>query len=246
MTSLFTAIILLAAAAPCFAQQTLYAASKSGLNIREKADPASAVLGKVPYGEKVVCINENYQGSPVQTEGMESYWIEVSYGNVKGFAANVYLFTLPPPREEETDLKAYLDRIGKPVGNWSYKKYQHESDAQFDVYKTLYDNGIVYSRLDGYESGSESITFPRFTSAQGFVLARLIKTLPPIIGPKDNYPKSSSKAVSESTPDIKVFKIYPDYWENKIIYYEKCDGGCASLEIYTDDAGTTITFASWV
>lgn len=247
LNKLFVAIILLLSASPGFAQQTLYAASRSGLNIREKPDPASAVLGKVPYGDKVICTNENYQGSPIQTEGMEAYWLEVSYGNLKGFAANVFLLTLPPPREEETELKTYLDRIGKPVGNWTYKKYKDESDARYNLYKTLYDNGIVHSRMEGYESHSESITLPGFNSGSGFVLARLLmKVFPDLIGPKDTYPKSSMKATSEFTRETKIMKIYPEYWENKIIYYELCEAGCVSLEIFTDDMGTTITFSGWV
>jgi len=241
-------ITIFCASITCTAQltQTMYAAAKAGLNIREKPDAASPVLVKVPYGEKVTCLDDGYQGTPIQTEGMSANWYKISYGNFKGYAANVYLFNVPPPQESEKDIKPYLDRIGKAVGNWTYKKYKYETDNMLDIDKTLYDNGIVYTEFSGYESHAESITLPRFDSARGFVMARLLKENWGLITGKDSYPKASVKSTSESGLETMVMKLYPGHWEHKLIYYEKCDGGCASLEIHMDDAGATVTFASWV
>lgn len=139
-------------------QNHFYAAAKSGLNLREKADVNAAVLTKIPYGEKLAKINSDYIGT-LATEGMRSEWLYVAYGNYKGYVAEVY--TLPFAAPNHTDIEAYLNSISTPIGTWKIEpEFETETsvnDEAVHIYKTIYKNGISFRMNVGHEWTSISI-----------------------------------------------------------------------------------------
>lgn len=59
--------------------KVVYNAYKPGLSIRDKPGTTSAVLSKIPYGEKLTLVNPYNDTVTVINEGMTGYWNLVEY-----------------------------------------------------------------------------------------------------------------------------------------------------------------------
>ncbi len=77
MKLLITALAILISFTLHSQKDPLYVAAKTGLSIREKPDPASKVLDKIPYGTKLNLIDEDGGWTTIITEELTGYWRKV-------------------------------------------------------------------------------------------------------------------------------------------------------------------------
>jgi len=71
------------------ALQKKTALTKSGLNLRDKADSAGKKLGLIPFGE-AVDITETQTGE-VTVSGKKGHWVKVKWKNLEGWAFDAFL-----------------------------------------------------------------------------------------------------------------------------------------------------------
>ena len=92
--------------------------SKSGLNIREKADPRAQVLALAPCGA-LVTMGGAPAGALIMFEGIAGRWAKVTFHNVTGYAFDGFLSRLRAPEEGCESLEEYFNdqfkSAGKPV-----------------------------------------------------------------------------------------------------------------------------------
>lgn len=240
LPKLFLALILFLCASPCFAQQTLYAASKSGLNLREQANASSPVIAKIPYGSKVSLIDENYTDE-LLTEGMKTYWTRIRYEGHTGYAAHVYLLPFMPPSSKFNgyDMAAYLESLSKLQGS-SRKVISYSWEGQPSVSRNLYENGMAQRSYQGYEEVSETAWIPGISLEQGFVLARLLCGLPELLSITDGFPAKPYTAKG----DERSIKIWYLGERPMMLRYEVCTTACYVLEIRMEEAEVSIMFSS--
>ena len=240
LTKLFTAIMLLAAVSSALAQETLYAASKSGLNFREQANASAPVITKIPYGAKVSLVNENYTDELV-TEGMKTHWTRISYEGRTGYAADVYLLPFMPPSSKfsSADMGNYLASLSKLQGS-SRKVLSFSQEGEPTVNRQLYENGMAQRSFQGYEEWSETIWIPGISLEQGFVLARLLCALPELLSTSDVFPSKPN------TPAGNERRIRIGYLDERpvMLRYEVCTEACYVLEMRVEDNEVSILFAS--
>lgn len=229
-----------------WSQTIFYAASKSGLNLREKDEAGSTVLTKIPYGEKMTFIGMEYKNE-AKSEGMSGNWMYVSYGGKKGYVADMYALPVPPPSSPNT-LKEYADKIGNVLAEWKNddvtKNNTEESNQQIE--KTLYTNGIVVRSVSGYEWGTTTIWIPDMSIQRAFVLARLLSGDINLLSTSDSFPKQNIKGQDDTQRSIQLYSFFGDLSYPKLIRYEICDGGCYWLEISSEDGDISISFGSAV
>lgn|GEM_PF-1606916 len=231
-----------------YSQNIIYAASKSGLNMRDNPDPNSAIITKIPYGEKIQwsVIEQRF---PFTSEGMNANWLYVTYAGKKGYVADVYTLPILPPTGK-VELKDYANKLGKVTGTW--KNADHFTDLDSNgsltqIEKVIYNNGIVYRAMHGYEWSEETIWIPNVSLEQGFVLARLLSNNPMLLNTNDKYPNKKSTSVSDgTTKDIRISYLYDNNTFAEKIQFDLCDGGCQWIEIRYDSGEISISFGSGV
>ena len=224
-----------------------YVAARSGLSIREKPDVNAAVLGKLPYGEKVQAKFDG--GQPVVTEGFTSDWATINYQGKTGYVVSAYLFTIPPPKAGVKTLAQYAAQITQKFGvPLVVKKGDEETTVQLT--KQLFKNGWEVHNFHGYEYGSETWFLTEFGIQQAFHLVRLLSGLNDMIGEKDPFPTQNSKVmVKESEKTITVDKgpqsdaNYPDIRRIRIEY---APAAIQELDIFLLDGQVVIANSAGV
>ena len=221
-------------------QSVFYAASRSGLNLRESPNTAAAVVNKIPYGAKVAKAADTDPGEIV-TEGMTGRWLRVTYEGRPGYVADVYLLPFPPPQGSADDLDGYLNSISKPTGTCK-KTISYSTDETVTTSRTLYENGMATRHFTGYENGSETLWVPGITLQQGFVLARLLCSTKGLLSTADVYP---GKSVDGGDNGRSITLQSANHWLTAI-RYDWCDGACYTVEIRDEEGEVSITFSSGV
>lgn len=235
------------------AQETMYVATKQGLNVYEAPLFNSKILGKVAYGQKVIAIDwgeEEYYGkynnSIMQTtiqEGLDGRWQVIKYKNKKAYIINTYLLPTAPPQKGITTIEGYFKQLStiagiaktnKPFAGYTEKRV-----------KTLYNNGMeAYIIEDGYH---ETYTLPDFSVQQAFLLVRLLKFKS--IEAKDSLPTpppGKEEITLNSTNGERSYEVIR-YYGIKNISISKIDtyrieifeskGGQAIIYFYIDEPG---------
>jgi hypothetical protein len=235
---------------------TYYVAAKTGLSIREKADPASKVLEKIPYGTKVTTIPEDGGWKEIVTESLTGYWKKVKYNNKTGYIVDSYLLPWPPPKLATIkDLKQYLAQVAAQFGQKLVTKsgsMQQLTESGWELTKQLYKNGAEWHQYYAYEYNSDTYFLPDFSLQQGFLLCRLIPEFKEVFGEKDEFP-TSSKIIKkgENEFEIKISRT-TDEIENKSPFtIEKikisfADGAYYEFEMYMQDNQLVIFFSGGV
>jgi hypothetical protein len=129
----------------------LYVWAISGLNLREKPAQESAKLTNIPLGNKVKVLGTAlkkiaFQVSEAGGYTIKGYWVEIQYGNQRGFAFDGFLSKIVPPTKEEKYLPTeYFNRIFKVKstsktppkgtvclpGTYDYSLYTNNVSTQF-------------------------------------------------------------------------------------------------------------------
>lgn len=241
-----------------FAQQhgTMYVAAKTGLSMRETAAASAKVVEKIPYGSKVIFVEEDGDWKEIITEGLTGYWRKVKFNNKTGYVVDSYLFPWPPPKLNTTkDLKQYLAQVATPFGQQLITrsgKTEEITESGWELTKQLYKNGAEYQQFSGYEYGSDTYFLPGFGLQQGFLLCRLIPEFKEVFGEKDEFPTANKKIKKgEREYEIQLIKRTDEveytgpYTIEKIrIMYE--DGAYYQFEMYMLENQLVISFSSGV
>ncbi len=235
---------------------TYYVAARSGLTIREKADPASKVLERIPYGTKVITMPEDGGWKEIITEGLTGYWKKVKYNNKTGYIVDSYLLPWAPPKLSTIkDLKQYLAQaaplFGQKLITRSGTTNQVTEDG-WELTKQLHKNGAEWHQYFAYEYNSDTYFLPGFSLQQGFLLLRLIPEFKELFGEKDEFP-TSSKTIKrgEKEFDIKIINTTEGGEYTGPITIEKIkvsfeSGAYYQFEMYMQDNQLVIFFSGGV
>lgn len=228
------------AGAVSIAQQgNWYAAAKAGLSIREKPSATAKILDKVPYGDKVTAILiDTFPSSKISTEGFNGHWQKIKYKDKEGYVVDSYLLPEPAPKATAKTLKDYLSQLSSEAGAPVEMKKIYSEEMSSTLKKQLFKNGMEVHEFTGYEYNSETIFLPDFTLEQGYLLLRLLKVFPLVIGDNDPFPaKNSKKAIQNGERTITVEKKNYGSAEpvTEKITYEWEDGANYELQLYMLD-----------
>src|SRR5689334_5003644 len=111
MNKLLLIVLLICSHAVKAQDSIFYVAAKTGLNMRATPQQGAALVGKIPYGEKIIVDQTHHDTDPVNTEGFTGYWRKVVYNNKTGYIIDSYLLPLPPPKSGISKMQDYLSQI---------------------------------------------------------------------------------------------------------------------------------------
>ena len=231
-------------------QESWYVAARSGLSIREKPDPKSTVLGKIPYATKItVSYPENIVN--INTEGMVGAWAKTTYDGKTGYIVNSYLFPFPPPKVTVKTMKDYLAQLSPPFGSKLVVKSGNANNVEeggWELHKQLYKNGGEWHAFLGYEYNSNTYYIPDFTITQGFLLLRMIPEFKDAWNEKDEFP-TETKTIKKGDVEYSI-KVENEMLGNfpwvKMIKMEFGLGAITYFEMYLIDTQLVIFFGSGV
>lgn len=247
--AVFAALILMAAVAA--QQKNVYNAYKPGLSMRDKPGTQSAVITKIPYGEKLQLVNTFNDTVPVMNEGMAGYWSQVEYKGQKGYVVGVYLLDIEPPKQAVKTMVDYFTQTSAAAGAPVITVKGKDDEEMHSRYKKqLYKNGCEYHEAHFYEAGYNTYFIPGLTLQQGFVLVRLIPEFKAVFGPSETYPVTNKKvSISNASgggeKETRVYKEEGSNFINKItVGYE--DGAVYDFEMYELHGQLVISFGGGV
>ena len=237
-------------------QGTYFVAAKAGLSMREKADPSSKVLDKIPYGTKVTTIDEDSEWKEIITENLTGYWKKVKFNNKTGYIVDSYLLPWAPPKLATVkDLKQYLAQNALPAGSKVVTRsgtMNQITESGWELTKQVYKNGGEYHQFYAYEYGSDTYFFPGFNLQQGFILCRLIPEFKEVFGEKEEFPVTGKTyKKGEQEYEIKVIRFNNDDTDKSPFTIEKIkisfeDGAYYEFEMYMQDNQLVIFFSGGV
>ncbi len=225
--------------------QTVYASYKTGLSIRETPNIKAKVLGKIPYGTKIVYNSRETVDSVIATDGMQGYYIKITYNNIKGYILNSYVLPVQPPKASVKIMEDYLKQITDPFGNKLIVKKGKIGfyDSGYELERQLYKNGAVHSTYTAYESSSDEFVLPDLSLQQAYLLLNLIPEFAKILPTDGVMPNASyTYKKGEISYDCKVIKDESKYIYRIGISFEP--GGSVTLEII-DLGGQVMISLGW-
>lgn len=241
MKKILAALLLLAATQLNAQTGIYYAAAKSGLSIRDKADVNGKVIDKIPYGTKITVLPDDGDPKSINTEGLSGFWRKVKYNNKTGYIVDSYLFSWPPPKATVKDMKGYMAQLTLPFGaKLSVKSgtMNNIEEGGWEIVKQLYKNGAEWHQFLGYEYGSNTWFLPGFDMEQGFLLLRLIPEFKDVFGEKDVFP-TQDKTIKKGEIEYSIKVVKEDLGGLspfiKKISIEWADGAVYLFEMYQID-----------
>ncbi len=246
MKKIISIVVFVCATLMSFAQiETWYVAAKAGLSIRETPSASAKVLDKIPYGEKIIVNlgNDTAESKKIATEGFNGTWIKTSFKGKNGYVVSSYLLPMPPPKATTKTLKDYLAQVSSPAGAPLVIKKVLTEDYNSTLKKQLYKNGCELHDYSAYEYGSETFFLPDFGIEQGYLLLRLLKAFPDVIGENDAFPQSNStKKLKNGEKRVTVQKISAGAAETYVekIKIEWEDGAVYEMHLYMLDSQLVI------
>ena len=233
------------------AQNTVrYVAARSGLSLREKQDPNSTALAKIPFGTKITVEQTVEDRVPVESEGLRGAWVKATYNGKTGFVNDSYLFSWPVPKATVKDLKGYILQLTQPFGTKLIVKRGSRMNIEetgYELRKQLYKNGAEIHEMIGYEYGSTTYFLPDFDLQQGFLLLRMIPEFKEVFGAQETFPtenKTYKKGEIEYTVTVDKQDFGDgNFWMNKITI-EYSDGASFEFVMYYDNAQLVVSLSS--
>ncbi|HMY11422.1 MAG TPA: SH3 domain-containing protein [Turneriella sp.] len=199
----FFLMLLIANGGALLAQsKKVFVATSAGLNLREAPETTAKKLLTIPYGAQIQIEPTDQK---ITLEGIEGSWIKTSFKGKTGYAADVYLVSLPLPAARVSSLWNYLAQIapGKDIGG-------------NDAVRLATEFGITQSRGEGAGciDGSR-IIFSKNSRAEVLALTRIIylKRFPAL---KKSYADFTGKAASAAARNsngekgIQQIQVYED------------------------------------
>jgi Bacterial SH3 domain len=243
----------LSSAAQFTVTKTVYTAAKSGLSIREKPDAKSAVLGKIPYGTKIVTThNLDEEQTEIKTEGLKGFWIKTTYNGKTGYVVSSYLLPVAPPKAGTKTMLDYFKQLTAPAGAAVTAKRgtgQNIHEDYYQIKKQLYKNGFEYHQALFYEANNDTYFLPDMTIEQGFLIVRLIAEFKSVFNETAEFPREDKtikqKADGESDYTIKVQRLAESEWITRITV-EFSDGAYYQFEMFEMGGQLVISFGGGV
>ena len=174
----------------------------SGINLREDKTLNSKILLNIPYGEKVLVLNETLDYFEV--DNISGNWVKIRYKDVEGYVFGGYLSVLPAPNRkyfsagEIYSLKeynsVYLNNKGKLIS-------KNENNYLFKTYFTIENVSVV----------------------EGFLLFRLIEIYPLVglvnLPQKKIIYRNEKKAVEVTIEVLKNAEKILEHIDIILLYY---------------------------
>lgn len=230
---------------------TYYVAYRAGLSMRDKPDVAAKVIDRIPYGTKIVTLDDG-AWKEINTEGIVGYWRKVKYNNKTGYIIDNYLLTWPPPKITVTKMTQYLMQVALPHGQKLVVKSgtkEQLTEGGWELHKQLYKNGAEWHSYSGYEYGSDTYFLPNFSLEQAFILLRLIPEFRMVFDEDDSYPVAN-KTIKRGDEDyvIRVERDVPDDETSRVnrITIDYADGAYYSFTMFQIENQVVILFGSGV
>jgi hypothetical protein len=148
-------------------RDTLHVLARSGLELKQAPEPNATTLGVVPYGERVVALEDTKDRIAFEREGITGHWILATHGNKTGYIFDGFLSKLPAPPENCGSLEAYVNAMLAGAGK---REIVYASDCNFEAQKCRYGAVLKIWRFDG---GEEILTIPNIRLEEGFLIAKL-------------------------------------------------------------------------
>jgi uncharacterized protein YgiM (DUF1202 family) len=234
-----------------FSQQTYYVSYRTGLSMRKQPGVGNKVLDKIPYGTKLELIKDTVNVIEITTEGFTGYWWKVKYKNQIGYVISAYILPAIPPKTASKTLEQYFNQISRPYGKplvLGKKNFAGILDKHIQLKKQLFNNGMEYHQVTGYEYNAELYILPGFTIEQAYLLVRLVNQFPYIIDENDPMPVNDTSFNNEqSEKSIQVQReVYGDMKQSpikriKIIHTEAI---VTEFEIFSIDNQVAIRISS--
>ncbi len=163
--------------------QTLFVATPSGLSLREQPNKESKRIELLPYGFLIENIAKDENGwpksyNPQTIDGYESDWIKVTYNGHTGYIFRGYTIPIPPPKESDTSLLKYINRVwSQPVFVDSFPNtYQFDNDAVIGInYRYLFNSGEIFLVASLEEAHENSIVNLNMTVQQAYLWFYLVQ-----------------------------------------------------------------------
>lgn len=157
--------------------ETVQVLSFSGLNIRQTPDTKAAVLATVPYAASVAVAEDKGLPKAFSAEGINGFWIFVSYGGKKGYAFDGFLTRMSVPPMGNSQMKDYVDKKFTKVGavKKETKTDPENAERKLKVETQALNNGAVWVVESNDFSESNILKIKNITLEEGFLLARAIK-----------------------------------------------------------------------
>jgi Bacterial SH3 domain len=200
----------------------MYVAYSTGLNIRKTPSLKAELLGKIPYGTKLKVEEAKKDTVLVTVEGMQGYWVPVTYQNMKGYILDCYLVSIVPPKKGTANLLDYIKQLTTPFGSALVVKTGTQNNITengFETKKQLYKNGISWHQYNAYEYNANSYFIPNLITREAFLIIRQIKEFENAFTEKDEFPTASKKFTkkirgydAEYTLKVDVEDFGPTKW----------------------------------
>lgn len=199
---LASAALLMFSPGAIFAQsKKMYIATRSGLNLREAPEATAKRLLTIPYGTQIEIEPTDQK---IALEGLEGNWIKTSFKGKTGYAADLYLVSLPLPGPKVKTFWDYLEQLAP--GAEPKKNNRERLETEFGITQS---DGEGAGCMDG-----RRIIFSRHSLPEVFAITRLIylKQFPALKKPfaeLQNKPASArdrNPAGEKGTTEISVFQ----------------------------------------
>jgi hypothetical protein len=177
------------------AGDSLVVLSKSGLNIRDKADPRARVLVLAPCGA-LVTMEEGPAGVAQVVEGIAGAWVKVTYRDITGYAFDGFLSRLRAPEQGCESLEEYFNDQFKSAGS-PVEKVEVGEGTEEKITEMAFSNGAtIRHREVSYHSNNPGWRMSTYTLPgidrieEVFLVLRLLGYIEPGL----TFPSKSGRA----------------------------------------------------
>lgn len=212
MKKAFFILLLLSTIQAWTQDGVFYIAARNGLSLREQSDAASKLITKIPYGQQVAIKYIHDGVHKYNAEGLDGFWVSVTYNGQTGYIVDNYLLPTPPPKPGVSDLKQYLEQLSPTVGvPVEIKRSIVELEGgSISLKKQLFKNGAEYHLQNGYEAHTYSFFLPDYNLKQAFVLLRFLPEYKTAFGANDVLPTANT-TIKRGDTEITVKVETEDY-----------------------------------
>ncbi len=227
----------------------LFVSAPNGVSIRAQPNSTAPEITRVLYGEKMAYSkDQNLQrnGEKVVVEGIQAYWLPVTYKGQTGFVPDITVLNYPPPAARDTDLKSWIGHIAKPLGPRFEQKpnWDKMGDLGTGIVRQLYDNGAVYTEGSGYEWGHSKLQLPAANVRSVLYALRNLRDFGNVLNKGGALRKGKYEMPGEYSPYKWTVEMDEDWLRSVEINWE--DGGYGTIRVSQDEGDVVIVLSGGV
>lgn len=147
----------------------------SGINLRDQ--PNGAVIAHIPYAAKVLTQEAKSPLVTASFEGIPGNWTKVKFDGRIGYVFDGYLSHLPAPGLEEANLEVYARKHFTFQNDSILISLFENSDGNSEDYIQVFQSNwgpVGFESSVYYEGGSESLSIPKLSLEEGYLLVRIL------------------------------------------------------------------------